>query len=126
MDDALLVCRFDSLGQLQGDPQRLVHGQRSVLQALGEIGAVDQFHGQGVAVVLGFETVDRRDARMVQRRQHLRLAAKARQALGMVGQALRQHLERDLAAEPAVGGPEDLTHGAGADLVGHRVVRKRP
>ena len=45
----------------------------------------------------------------------LRLALEAGQALGIGGDRLRQHLERDVAAEPRVGRAVDLAHAARAE-----------
>ena len=57
---------------------------------IGERLALDQLHDQDAACrpdVL--ETVDVRDVRMVERREQLRLALEARQALGIGGERCR-------------------------------------
>ena len=46
-----------------------------------------------------FQAVDRRDVRMIQRGQQLRLAVEARHPLGVVREALGHDLERDVAPE---------------------------
>ncbi len=65
-----------------------------------------------------------RDVRVVETRQHLRLALESREAVGILGDIRRQHLERDLAAELLVLGAPDLAHPAGAELAGDAVVRE--
>ena len=68
------------------------------------------------------DPVDVRDVRMVERREHLRLAFESRQPLGIVGEQVGQDLERDLAAQLGVAGAVDLAHAARAkrasDLIG--------
>jgi hypothetical protein len=46
MNDAVLVRRFESLGDLPRHRQRLVHGNRAALDLLGEGVALDEFHDQ--------------------------------------------------------------------------------
>ena len=62
------------------------------------------------------EAVDRGDVGMVQRRQRLRFAVEARQAVRIRGHRSRQHLDGDLAREVRVGRAIDLSHSAHANL----------
>ena len=64
------------------------------------------------------DRVDRRDVRVVQGRERLRFALKSCEAVGIGGEGIRQHLDRDLAAEARVGGAVDRTHAAFTDLGG--------
>ena len=48
MDDALLVRRFEGVGDLPGDRQRLVEWDRPARDPLRQILALDQFHHEGV------------------------------------------------------------------------------
>ena len=52
---------------------------------------------------------------MVQRREHPRLAIEARESIGITRKGRRQHLDRDIAAQPCVAGAVDLTHATGTD-----------
>ena len=52
---------------------------------------------------------------MVERREHLRLAAESRQSIGIVGDDVRDDLERDVAVELVVPGAVDLAHASAAD-----------
>jgi hypothetical protein len=52
---------------------------------------------------------------MVQRGEDLRLAAEAREALLIVRERDRQHLDRDVAVESRVARAEHLAHAARAD-----------
>ncbi len=52
---------------------------------------------------------------MIERREHLCFAAKPREPIGIAGQQVRQHLQRDLAVQFRIAGAVDLAHAAGAD-----------
>src|SRR6516225_21742 len=67
--------------------------------------------------------MNRRDIRMIERRQYLRLALETRHAVGIRGESVGQQFDRDLAPELRVGGAPDLTHAALAELGGDAVVR---
>ena len=109
MDDALLVRRFERLGDLLRDRQRFVERDRAARDPLRQILALDEFHHERVHAAGLLEPVDRRDVGMIQRRERLRLALET--APGDPGQR-RTHrgriLMRDLAAESGVGGPIHL------------------
>ena len=66
--------------------------------------------------------MDRDDVGVVERRRRARLLLEALQAVRVLRERRRQHLDRDLAPEPRVLRPVDLSHPAGAerreDLVG--------
>ena len=49
---------------------------------------------------------------VIQRREGLGLAREARQAIGIAGEGVRKDLQRDVAIEPRVTGPEHLAHAA--------------
>ena len=51
---------------------------------------------------------------MIQGRQDVRLALKAREAAGIVGERLGQHFDRDLAVQLRIARPIHLAHPAGA------------
>ena len=55
---------------------------------------------------------------MGQRRDRPRLAFEARQGVGVVRKVLRQHFDRDVAAEPRVARAIHLAHAAGAKCTG--------
>src|SRR6185436_2853160 len=59
-----------------------------------------------------FHAVDRRDVRMVQRREQLRFPLKARQAVRVAGDFRQQHFDRHVAIELRVAGAVDLAHTA--------------
>ena len=60
-----------------------------------------------------FETVDRGDVRMIQRREGLGFARETRQSVGVGGERVGQHLDRDVAIQLRVARPIHLAHAAG-------------
>src|SRR5262245_35191798 len=64
---------------------------------------------------MGFETVDLRDVRVIQRRERLGFAGEAREPCGIAREQLREHLDRDLAIERRVARAIDLTQSPGAE-----------
>lgn len=57
-----------------------------------------------------FKAVDRADVRMILRGEHLRLALKAGQPVRIIGQLLRQDLDRHLPIETRAPGEINLSH----------------
>ena len=91
--------------------------------AIGQRRALDQLHDQERTAVALFETVNVRDPRMVERRQHLRFAAEPRQAFGIAGDRGQQHLDRDVAMQFRIACAIHFPHSAGADERSHRTRR---
>lgn len=60
MNDSLLVCRFQSLGDLFCYGQRLIERNRSTRDSIGERFAFYRLHGECAAAASLFETVDAR------------------------------------------------------------------
>ena len=120
VDDALLVRLLERLGDLPRDWQRLVRCDRSPLQPLGEVLALDQLHGdqvnrRAIAKRGRLEAIELCDVRVVERGEQLRLALEAREPVGVGGERGGQQLQSHLAAEPRVRRAVDLAHAAGAD-----------
>ena len=65
--------------------------------------AFDQLHDERADAAGFFEAVDRRDVRMIERREELRFALEARQPVGVLREAFGQHLEG--AGGPPVNNP---------------------
>ena len=108
VNDPLLVRGFEGLGDLPRHRQGLVERHRAAGDALRQIVTVDELDHQGGDAAALFETVDAGDVRMIQRREHFRLALKTRESIGIRSERRRQDLDRDLAFEPRVGRPEHL------------------
>ena len=112
MDDPVLVRGFERLRDLSRDRQRLVERDRSLRDAIGERWSLDELEDErvpgpakaGPYGIVGatfrwpfFESVDRGDVRMIQRREHLRFAPEAREPVGIEGEELRKDLQADVA-----------------------------
>ena len=122
VDDSLLVRGLERLGDLPGDGEGLVEGERPALQPLGEVFALDELHDEGADAARLLEAVDRGDVGVLELGEDLRLALEAREAVGVRGERLGEDLDRDLALQLRVGRAVDDPHPAlaerGGDLVG--------
>ena len=115
MDDAQLVRGFQGLRDLLRDRQRVGQRDGPMRDALRERLPLDQFEHQRMRGAAVFEPIDRGDARMIERGEHLRFPAKSRQPVGIGDDGGRQNLQRDVAIEPGVASAIHLAHAAGAE-----------
>ena len=58
--------------------------------------------------------IDRENVRMIQRSSGFRFNFETLQTLGIGREKFRQYLDRDIAVQPRISGPIDLTHAASA------------
>ena len=122
MNDALVMRRFQRFGDLTGDGQDLRQTQADRCPStvgcsrfgdqVGQRAPLDELHDQGAEAVALFETMDGRDVGVIQRREHLRFAAKTGQRILIVEKGFGQDLHGDVAIEPRVAGAIDLSHPA--------------
>jgi hypothetical protein len=118
MHDAFVVRGFECVGDLTRDRDRLADGQVRMpgrlhsRQSLRQRLALHQLKDERRRAVPIFQAVDRRDVRMIQRREDPGLALEARQALGIATDERRQHLESDIPAQPGVSRAEHVAHSA--------------
>ena len=122
MDDPLLVGFLQGLRDLLRDVQGFVHRDGAARDPLGEGQPLDQLEDEKDRAAFFFEVVDGGDAGMVEGSEEVGLAAKAAQALGVVGELRRQDLDRDLSAEARIEGAVHLTHAARPERAPHLVV----
>ena len=116
MRDTLFMRRFQRLGDLQRDPQRLVQRLWRFQRR-----AIHQFHGDGFALGRLLQSVDGGDVRMIQRRQRLGFPVEARQTFGIARQSGGHHLDGDLAVEPRILSAIHLAHAARAQRRQNRI-----
>ena len=116
MDDPLLVRRFERVGDLSRDRQRFVERNRAASNPHRQIVAFDELHDEGVHAAAIFESVDRRDVRMIERGEDLRFALKAREAIGDRPQRLRAGSSWRRHDSALCRCPIHLAHPAFADL----------
>ena len=105
MRDALLVRGFERVGDLFGNGQRFIEGNRALFDALRQRLTLHQFHHQ----VVGADVVERADVGVIQGsdRAGFRLEALA--------EAFRRNFDGDIAAKARVVGAIHLAHPARAD-----------
>ena len=106
------------------DRQRFVDRDGPTRDTLREIVALDEFHHQRADASAVFQAIDVRDVRMVERGEDLRFALEPGEAIGIVGEGIRQHLHRDVAIELGVARAIHLAHAAFADLRGDLIRAK--
>ncbi len=122
VDHTLLVRGLECLRDLLCDFEHLVGIERAASDALRQVLARDQLHGNEARIVDRLQAVDLGDVRVVQRGQQLGFALEAGEPLGIGGERLGQHLDRHLAVERGVHGAPDHAHAALADLLDEAVV----
>ena len=125
MNDALLVGLFERLGDLLGDLDRLIGGNRPSLQAPRKVLAFDQLEYQKGLPVGFFQAVDRGDVRVVQGPEEVGLALEPREALGVAGDLSGENLDRNVTPEVLVRRAVHLAHAALSQLGSDSVVRER-
>ena len=115
MDDPLLVRRFERLGDLLRDGQRLAERDRARAMRCDKVLALDEFHHDRTHAATFFEAVDVRDVRVIECRERLRFACEPREPVGVAGERIGQDFHRDIAIELRIARAEYLAHPAGAD-----------
>ena len=115
MDDALLVRRFERVGDLPGDPDRFIDRQRTARQPIRQRLSVHELEDEALRRAGGLEAVDGRDLRVIQRGEDLRLTLEAREAVGVLAERGRQDFQRDVATERHIARAIHLAHPAGAE-----------
>ena len=87
-------------------------GNRTPREADRQILAFDEFHDERTTAAGFLEPVDRRDRRMTERGQDLRLPLKSGHAVVVIREGVGQDLDGDVAIEARVRGAVDLAHPA--------------
>ena len=112
VDDALLVGRFERLGELQEQRKRFVERKRPSGQALRQRLALDELHDEDLLTFELLEPVERGDTGVVERGEKLGLTLEPRQALSILSESLKQHFDGYVAPKLFVPSPIDLPHPA--------------
>ncbi len=93
MDNPLLVCRFERLGNLLRDRQRLVNRNRPLGDVACKRWPLDELHHECCRAGRTFQAVNRGDVRMIQRRENFGLALEAGQTVSIGRERVRQHFD---------------------------------
>jgi hypothetical protein len=108
----LTVPGLERCRDLERYAHRLIGRDRSLGDPVRERRPIDELHDDNGLVAGPLEAVDRRDVRMIQRREDLRFALKAREAILVFGDGFGEDLDGHVALETRVGRTIDLTHAA--------------
>ena len=121
MNNALLMGGFERLGDLSGDGQGFINRDGPFGNPVGQLRSLDEFEDQGLRVTGRFQTVNRADIGVIQRRQDFGFALEPSETVRIGGECLRQDLEPHIPVERGVAGLIHLAHPAFADLGGDLV-----
>ncbi len=100
MNDALVVCGFERVGNLASDCERFIQWDRSGFDPVGERRSFDHLHHE----VVGSDVVQRTDVEMIERRGSPSLA------LETFVELLGGDLDGHVPSEPRIAGAVDLAH----------------
>ena len=103
------------VGDLSGNPQRVVNGNRTAGDGVGERLAFNQFEHDGGQACRFLEPVDRRNVGMIKRREEFCFALESRQPLKVLREPLGQDLDRHVALQVRVERAIHLAHAARTD-----------
>jgi hypothetical protein len=124
VDHARVVRRLEPLGDLASDRERLRDRERAAPQPVLERLAGHELEREEVEPIRVIDAVDLRDAGVVERRERPRLALESREPLRILGEALRQDLDRDVTPETRVARAIHLAHRTRAEQLQELVVRE--
>ena len=110
VDDPLSVRRFQGLRDLTADPQSFFERDRAAREPLRQRLSLDELQHEEARSARLFETVDRRDVRVIDGRQGARFALEPGQVLRVPRQRVGQNLDRHVAAQTGVSRALDLPH----------------
>jgi hypothetical protein len=122
VDDAVLVCDFQRVGDLPGNGECLVDGKGPLCDTVRQRGTLDELEDQRLRAVAFLNAVNRRDMRIIQRSEDLRFTCEAGETVRVERNRRREHFQRNVALQLGVAGALDFAHAARAkqadDFVG--------
>jgi hypothetical protein len=126
MDDALRVCRIESVGNLDAQIEHRLDLQRLASDPVPERLPLKQFHSDEASPIGLVNLVDRADVRVVQGGRSLGLPLKTAEGLRVVGEFVGKELQSDVATELEVFSLVHHAHAPAADpaedaVMGHRL-----
>src|SRR5262245_40549028 len=118
MNDSLFMCRFECLGDLLGNWQRLVHRNWASRNPICKRLAFDTLHDERLHTIRLLQTVDVGNVRMIERGEHLRFSPESSESVGIRCEGTRQYLQGVVSIERSVMCSPDLAHPAFANQGG--------
>ncbi len=110
MHDPRRMSLGQTVGCLRGQGQQAAQRKRADSEQLPKRLALHQLHRDVGHRVRRVDVVDRHDVGMIERGGRARLLLEALQSVGIGGDLAREHLDRDIAREPHVPRPPNLSH----------------
>ncbi len=107
--------RLDRVGDLNGEIEQLVPGERFSLDSVAQGAALQVFHHEKRTAGGGVDVVERADIGMVECGNGASLALEALYRDGVAGELFGEKLQRDGAAQTNVFGLVDDTHAASTE-----------
>src|SRR5262245_37258061 len=86
VNDSLLVRSLERLSNLPCYGKRFIEPNRTSCNSLRQILTLDQFHHQCASAIRLFDTVDRRDVRVAERREDLGFSLESRKPVRVGGE----------------------------------------
>ena len=115
MHDTRRVRRFECFRDLLEDRKGLFDRERTTGEPLLKSLAMYELHHQVRDGTFCLQSVERRDARVIQRRENARLTLETGKPLRVLPQRFVKDFDRDFAPQLRILGAVDLTHAPGAD-----------
>ena len=103
------------------DRQCFVQGNRTARDPIGDRLALDQLEHERVGLAAVFESVNRRDVRMIERGEELRFPFETSQAIGVEREIGWEHLESDISISFRSRARYTFAHAAGTQRAGDLV-----
>ena len=124
VDDFLFVCGFHRFRDLNRERESVLDGDRPTIDPLRERFPVDELHRQELDPIRRFQTIEGRDARVIQRSENLRFSHESLQPVSVLGESVRKDFDRHIPPELRILRPEHLTHAALANGFDDFVMRE--
>ena len=115
VDDPLLVGRRETSRDLECVLHRVARTDGPSREVLAQSRPLEELHDRVGGRPVPADVVDRDDVGVRERRDGFRLALEPRESNGIRGDAVGEHLHRDVSVELPVARAVDLAHAAGAE-----------
>jgi len=122
MNDGVIVCRDEALGELNRESKKLGFREKACGKAFAERLSANVFHDEEICAALRIEIVDGGDVRVIEFRERAGFVVETT-ARGIIGEsAVMEEFDGDVTVEVRVPSKVHSTHAAAADLALDAVV----
>jgi c-di-GMP-binding flagellar brake protein YcgR len=116
MDDALFMGGFDRLANALCDIKCFFNRNRPPYDALRQRFTSDEFHHEELPSTGFLNSVNRRNAWMIQRRQYTRFSLESGRPVSVVTEGFGKKFDRNTTTEFRVSGLIDVTHASRTEM----------